>query len=139
MSHYTQAEASFYKALFGLKSMGQCLEKLLFNSFFYVTYPTFFWFFSCFFQDRVSLCSPGFSRNHPVDQAGLKLMYLPASASPVLGLKVCTTISGLSYIIFLDLFIHIMYLSTPSLFSDTPEEGTGSHNMVCHHLVAGNS
>jgi hypothetical protein len=39
--------------------------------------------------DRVSLCSPGCPGTHSVDQAGLKLRNLPASASQVLGLKVC--------------------------------------------------
>jgi hypothetical protein len=53
----------------------------------------FVWFFFCFcfFQDRVSLCSPGCPGTHSVDQAGLKLRNLPASASQVLGLKVCAT------------------------------------------------
>jgi hypothetical protein len=36
----------------------------------------------CFvFQDRVSLCSPGCPGTHFVDQAGLELRNLPASAS----------------------------------------------------------
>jgi hypothetical protein len=43
------------------------------------------------FQDRVSLCSPGCPGTHFVDQAGLELRNPPASASQVLGLKVCTT------------------------------------------------
>jgi hypothetical protein len=42
------------------------------------------------FQDRVSLCSPGFPGTHFVDQLGLELRNLPASASRVLGLKACT-------------------------------------------------
>jgi hypothetical protein len=52
-----------------------------------------FWFgfgFS-FFRDRVSLYSPGCPGTHFVDQAGLELRNLPASASQVLGLKVCAT------------------------------------------------
>jgi hypothetical protein len=44
-----------------------------------------------FYQDRVSLYSPGCSGTHFVDQAGLKLRNLPASASRVLGLKACAT------------------------------------------------
>jgi hypothetical protein len=40
-----------------------------------------------FFQDRVSLCSPGCPGTHFVDQTGLELRNPPASASPVLGLK----------------------------------------------------
>jgi hypothetical protein len=43
------------------------------------------------FQDRVSLCSPGCPGTHILDQAGLKLRDLPASASRVLGLKACAT------------------------------------------------
>jgi hypothetical protein len=44
------------------------------------------------FQDRVSLCSPGCLGTHFVDQAGLELRNLPASASQALEeLKVCAT------------------------------------------------
>ena len=44
----------------------------------------------CFvFRDRVSLCSPGCPGTHSVDQADLELRNQPASASQVLGLKVC--------------------------------------------------
>jgi hypothetical protein len=49
-----------------------------------------FWFF---FRDRVSLYSPGCPGAHFVDQAGLELRNPPASASRVLGLKVCATIA----------------------------------------------
>jgi hypothetical protein len=49
----------------------------------------------CFFQDRVSLCSPGCPGTHFVDQAGFKLRNLPASASQVLGLKACATTARL--------------------------------------------
>jgi hypothetical protein len=46
----------------------------------------------CFvFQDRVSLYSPGCPGTCSVDQAGLELRDLPASASQVLGLKACAT------------------------------------------------
>jgi hypothetical protein len=47
----------------------------------------------CFVRDRVSLCSPGCPGTHSVDQAGLELRNLPASASRVLGLKLkaCAT------------------------------------------------
>jgi hypothetical protein len=48
-------------------------------------------FFLLVFQDRVSLCSPGCPGTHSIDQAGLELRNLPASASQVLGLKVCAT------------------------------------------------
>jgi hypothetical protein len=46
------------------------------------------------FQERVSLCRPGCAGTHSVNQAGLKLNDPPASASQVLGLKVCTTSTG---------------------------------------------
>jgi hypothetical protein len=49
-------------------------------------------FVFCFvFRDRVSLCSHGCPGTHSVNQAGLELRNLPASASKVLGLKACAT------------------------------------------------
>jgi hypothetical protein len=53
----------------------------------------------CFFRDRVSLYSPGCPGTHFVDQAGLKLRNLPASASRVLGLKACATMPGLNLLV----------------------------------------
>jgi hypothetical protein len=50
-----------------------------------------FCFLFLFFQDKVSLCSPGCPGTHSVDQAGLKFRNQPASASRVLGLKACAT------------------------------------------------
>jgi hypothetical protein len=41
----------------------------------------FFFFFFLVFRDMVSLYSPGCPRTHFVDQAGLELRNLPASAS----------------------------------------------------------
>jgi hypothetical protein len=49
--------------------------------------------FVSFFQDRVSLCSPGCPETHSVDQDGLELRNLPVSASQMLGLKACTTMA----------------------------------------------
>jgi hypothetical protein len=49
--------------------------------------PLFFFFFF----EMVSLYSPGCPGTHSVDQAGLELRNLPASASPVLRLKACAT------------------------------------------------
>ena len=81
-------------------------EYLIFQaSFSFLTYffcfSFLFVFFVCLFvwlvffsQDRVSLYSPGCPGSHSVDQAGLKLRNLPACASQVLGLKVCTTTPG---------------------------------------------
>jgi hypothetical protein len=50
-----------------------------------------------YFQDRVSLCSPGCPGTHSVDQAGLELRNLPASDSQVLGLKACATTTQQKY------------------------------------------
>jgi hypothetical protein len=47
----------------------------------------YIYFLVWFYRDRVSLCSPGCPGTHSVDQAGLELRNLPASASQVLGLK----------------------------------------------------
>jgi hypothetical protein len=52
-----------------------------------------------FFRDRVSLCNPGCPGTHSVDQAGLELRNPLASASQVLGLKMCTTTSWHMYLI----------------------------------------
>jgi hypothetical protein len=52
--------------------------------------------FKFFSRDMVSLYSPGCPGTHFVDQAGLKLRNLPAFASQVLGLKVCTTTTRLN-------------------------------------------
>ena len=46
------------------------------------------------FQARVSLYSPGCPGLPFVDQAGLELRNLPASAFQVMGLNVCTTMPG---------------------------------------------
>jgi hypothetical protein len=64
------------------------------------------------FQDKVSLYSPGCPGTYFVDQAGLELRNLPASAAQVLGLKVCATTAQLcpeSFILrcFLVLLIEI--------------------------------
>jgi hypothetical protein len=49
-----------------------------------------------FFFKTGFLCSPGCAGTHSVDQAGLELRNLPASASRVLGLKACTTTAQLT-------------------------------------------
>jgi hypothetical protein len=46
-----------------------------------------FIFFFLVFQDEVSLYNPGCPTTHFVDQAGLEIRNLPASASRVLGLE----------------------------------------------------
>jgi hypothetical protein len=60
----------------------------------YHLFPSFVFFFFLVFRDRVSLYSPGCPGTHFVDQAGLELRDPPASASQVLGLKVCATTPG---------------------------------------------
>jgi hypothetical protein len=62
---------------------------------FFILLDFFFFFFFLVFQDRVSLYSPGCPGTHFVDQAGLELRNLPASAFRVLGLKARTTTPGL--------------------------------------------
>jgi hypothetical protein len=47
--------------------------------------------FGFFKTGFLSLCSPGCAGTHSVDQAGLELRNLPASASQVLGLKCAIT------------------------------------------------
>jgi hypothetical protein len=51
------------------------------------------------FRDRVSLCSPGCPGTLSVDQAGLELRNPPASASRVLGLKVCATTTSFVFVL----------------------------------------
>ena len=58
----------------------------------------FFFFFGVFW-DRISLYNPGFPGTQSVDQVGLELRNPPATASQVLGLKVCTTMPGFCILI----------------------------------------
>jgi hypothetical protein len=77
--------------VFGLVWSGLVLVLVCFFVFIYL-FLFFGLFFVCFvFQERVSLCSHGCPGTHFVDQAGLELRNPPASASQVLGLKVCAT------------------------------------------------
>jgi hypothetical protein len=72
-----------HAALWGMNSMWE-LES-------FSPYISSFLFVCLFVRDRVSLCSPGCPGTHFVDQAGLELRNLPASASQVLGSKACAT------------------------------------------------
>jgi hypothetical protein len=60
-----------------------------------------------FFRDRVSLYSPGCPGTHFVDQAGLEIRNLPASASRVLGLKACATTAWLCPIFLKGINLHL--------------------------------
>jgi hypothetical protein len=71
-----------------------------------------------FFQDRVSLCSPDCPGTHSVDQAGLKLRNLPASASPVLGLKACATKFMCTYQSFVCVWKTVTWIGDNYLKSD---------------------
>jgi hypothetical protein len=77
--------------------------------------------FVCLFRDRVSLYSPDCPGTHFVDQAGLELRNLPASASRVLELKVCATTPGWH--------LHLQYLS-PVLWVDGNPFLLESHNQL---------
>jgi hypothetical protein len=66
------------------------------------------------FRDRVSLCSPGCPGTHFVDQAGLELRNLPASASRVLGLKACATMPGSKHLCApATMLLYVLHLQTP--------------------------
>jgi hypothetical protein len=60
-------------------------------SIFFAALYFYFFFLFLVFRDKVSLYSLGCPGTHFVDQAGLELRNLPASASQVLGLKACAT------------------------------------------------
>jgi hypothetical protein len=70
-------------------------------------------FFVCLFvclfvlQDRVSLCSPGCPGTQSIDQAGLELRNLPASASQVLRLKACATTTRLLFYFLRCLYFYV--------------------------------
>ena len=65
----------------------------------------------CFFEDWVSLCSPGCPGPHFLNQAGLELRNPAASASGVLGLKACATTPGLAPHSFQH--VHFLMLAIP--------------------------
>jgi hypothetical protein len=82
----------------------------------------FYVFVFCFFV--FCFWFPGCPGTHFVDQAGLKLRNLPASASQMLGLKVCATTAQLKCLFqcgikyqFVDIFLfslrHSLMLSRP--------------------------
>jgi hypothetical protein len=80
-------------------------------------YSTFiFWGVGVGVRDTVSPCSPGCPGTHFVDQAGLELRNLPASASQVLGLKACATTAH--YI-----FLYAIFFLSSLSFSFFPRQG----------------
>jgi hypothetical protein len=88
------------------------------------------------FGDGVLLCSLGCSGTHSVHQPGLELTDPPASASRVLGLKLCTVVTRLK-------LEHHAYRSKgesgfPSLFPDTGSVHTYSalHEIAPGQLLA---
>jgi hypothetical protein len=75
-----------------------CFVLFCFVLFCFVLFCFVLFCFVLFFRqgsDRVSLCSPGCPGTHSVEQAGLELRNLPASASQGLGLKACATTAWL--------------------------------------------
>jgi hypothetical protein len=76
-----------------------------------------------FLQDRVSLYSSGCPGTYSVDQAGLELRNLPASASQVLGLKACATTPG--FVFFFCCFFFFCYKSFNIDLSIRGEIGIG--------------
>jgi hypothetical protein len=58
-------------------------------------YIFLFFIFLVFFKTRFLCIAMAVLENHFVEQADLELRNLPASASEVLGLKVCATTAGL--------------------------------------------
>jgi hypothetical protein len=90
------------------------------------------------FQDRVSLCSSGCPGTYFVDQAGLELRNLPASASRVLGLKACTTTPGLIFVLclFACFLSQNLSLSWNSFKQDTEGDQRESPSICLHFLSA---
>jgi hypothetical protein len=77
---------------------------------FFVCLFSFFLFFFWFFETGF-LYSTGCPGTHFVDQSGLELRNPPASASRVLGLKVCANTAGLLVLVFI--FDYLGMSSTP--------------------------
>jgi hypothetical protein len=70
----------------------------------------FIYYLILILQGRISLCSLGCPGTPSVDQAGLELRDLPASASQGLGLKACTATTSL-YIRYKDVQIPVNFSS----------------------------
>jgi hypothetical protein len=90
--HLLQAFLVLLRNLVGINSLKRFVSLWLG----FLLFKIFIYLFILFLvvRDRVSLYSPGCPGTHFVDQAGLELRNLPASASQVLVLKACTTTPG---------------------------------------------
>ena len=87
-------------------SMEQLISTIISSSLYQLQVLCFcFCLFVCF-RNRISLSSLGCRGTHFVDQAGLKLRNLSASASQVLGLKACATTARLQ----------VIFLNTPKIW-----------------------
>jgi hypothetical protein len=85
-----------------------------------------------FFGDKISPFSPGYSGTHSVDRAGLELRNLPASASQVLGLKVCATTAWLDLLLntFLSFLIELINCPALNLLLNPHRLGFRGHSTV---------
>jgi hypothetical protein len=89
--HHSPESWGIHLVIFKLQRFFQCVIRSRQNRY-YIFIFRFFFFLD--FQDRVSLYRPGCPWTHIVDQAGLELRNLPASAHLVLGLKACAKTPG---------------------------------------------
>jgi hypothetical protein len=99
---------------------------------FYFIFLFYFTLFYFIFQDSVSLYNSGCPGTHSVDQAGLKLRNLPASASQVLGLKGCASTAWLPTLKKKRLILCHCLQILQKRTSDPLQM------IVSHHVVAGN-
>jgi hypothetical protein len=85
--------------------------------------------FVCLFFETWFLCSAGCPGTHSVDQADLKIRDPPASASQVLGLKVCVT--NPARFIFFPIYdsFSCMYVCVPCVRL-VPREAKGGHDTL---------
>ena len=88
--------------------------------------------FVCLFRDRVSLNGCGCPETHSIDQAGLELRNLSASASQVLGLKACVTGKNKFLTLMLDCRTACSLLPIiPALEDLEPSIGFKKHSYTC--------
>jgi hypothetical protein len=95
--------------------------------------------FFFFLRDRISLYSPGCPGTHSVDQAGLELRNPPASASQVLGLKVCTTLPGWASLLVSGLAVWLELPSLPSVDAVLIILHYELHKVACQDVLWANA